>query len=377
EILLSLAENGDAAAQNDLGVCYHNGTGIAKDEQEAVRWFHKAAEQGNVEAQRNLGLCYTDGLGIDKDEREAVKWFRKAAEQGHAPSQTNLGAAYYDGVGVSKDTKEAVNLFQKAAEQGYPNAQYLLGSCYANGVGIAKDEREAVRWFHKSAEQGFALAQHDLGICYENGIGVARNVDEAIKWFQKAAEQEHAESQRRLDFPPPSPKMILLSFAVFMLFSMGFIYWLLWERAPRTDEGQPAHANTKTSNDAAFYRDMAIGRSLAIKSLFISLAIIALSLFGSAFVQDKNEPLSMVLGFAMLLAFISLLVFMFCIARLSVLHNAGCGCAMVFLGNLVVPLILPVFALVILVRSGRVLRIAGYSVGVFHTNMGQFPEPAT
>ncbi|MDR0327766.1 MAG: SEL1-like repeat protein, partial [Planctomycetaceae bacterium] len=39
EILLSLAENGDAAAQNDLGVCYHNGTGIAKDEQEAVRWF--------------------------------------------------------------------------------------------------------------------------------------------------------------------------------------------------------------------------------------------------------------------------------------------------------------------------------------------------
>ena len=61
-----------------------DGEGVAKDAAEAVKWYRKAAEQGFAAAQYNLGVCYYSGEGVAKDAAEAVKWFRKAAEQGFA-----------------------------------------------------------------------------------------------------------------------------------------------------------------------------------------------------------------------------------------------------------------------------------------------------
>ena len=60
---------------------------------EAVKWYRKAAEQNFAEAQYNLGVCYDNGQGVAKDYAEAVKWYRKAAEQNHAQAQYNLGVA--------------------------------------------------------------------------------------------------------------------------------------------------------------------------------------------------------------------------------------------------------------------------------------------
>ncbi len=57
---------------------------------EAVKWFRKAAEQGNAPAQYNLGLCYAKGKGVRKSSKEAEKWFRKAAEQGLEPAKKAL-----------------------------------------------------------------------------------------------------------------------------------------------------------------------------------------------------------------------------------------------------------------------------------------------
>ena len=54
EALRALAEQGDAIAQNDLGVVYAAGLGVPQDDVEAVRWFRLAAEQGNVDAQSIL-----------------------------------------------------------------------------------------------------------------------------------------------------------------------------------------------------------------------------------------------------------------------------------------------------------------------------------
>ena len=81
---LSAAEQGDAAAQCNLGVMYDKGEGVKQDDYEAVKWYRKAAEQGLVEAQFNLGNMYADGRGVKQDVYEAVKWFRKAAKQGDA-----------------------------------------------------------------------------------------------------------------------------------------------------------------------------------------------------------------------------------------------------------------------------------------------------
>ena len=53
-----MAENGNAAAQYNLGVMYHEGKGMPQDYAKAVRWFRDAANQGNAYAQHNLGVMY-------------------------------------------------------------------------------------------------------------------------------------------------------------------------------------------------------------------------------------------------------------------------------------------------------------------------------
>ena len=42
------------------------------------------AEKGDARAQNNLGAMYARGEGVEK---EAVKWYRNAGEQGHADGQ--------------------------------------------------------------------------------------------------------------------------------------------------------------------------------------------------------------------------------------------------------------------------------------------------
>jgi len=53
---------------------YKTGTGVLKDQAEAVKWFHKAAEQGDVMAQEALGRAYSLGEGALKDIVEAHAW---------------------------------------------------------------------------------------------------------------------------------------------------------------------------------------------------------------------------------------------------------------------------------------------------------------
>lgn len=76
-----LAEQGNARAQNNLGVMYENGKGVAQDINEAVRWYRLAAVQGYSGAQYDLGLAYAIGRGgVRRDPVRAYMWFSLAAQ---------------------------------------------------------------------------------------------------------------------------------------------------------------------------------------------------------------------------------------------------------------------------------------------------------
>ncbi|MEI3420825.1 MAG: hypothetical protein V8R91_07140 [Butyricimonas faecihominis] len=64
---------------------------------EAVKWYRKAALNGDFYAQNNLGLMYKDGEGIAQNYAEAAKWFRKAADQNYDEAYCNLGLLYEEG----------------------------------------------------------------------------------------------------------------------------------------------------------------------------------------------------------------------------------------------------------------------------------------
>src|SRR5271165_948087 len=63
----TLAGQGNADAQYNLGVMYENGQGAPQNYAEAVRWYQKAAGQGDAQAQHSLGLIYVNGQGVPQD----------------------------------------------------------------------------------------------------------------------------------------------------------------------------------------------------------------------------------------------------------------------------------------------------------------------
>jgi hypothetical protein len=72
--LQQLADQGDAKAENMLGLRYATGDGVKLDEREAAHWFTRAAEQGNVNAQSKLGSLYWAGRGVPQNLNQAYFW---------------------------------------------------------------------------------------------------------------------------------------------------------------------------------------------------------------------------------------------------------------------------------------------------------------
>ena len=79
---LSMAEQGNAAAQNNVGAGYDKGLGVPQNHTEAVKWYGLSADQGDVIAQNNLAAMYANGLGVPQDLVRAHMWFNLAATRG-------------------------------------------------------------------------------------------------------------------------------------------------------------------------------------------------------------------------------------------------------------------------------------------------------
>jgi len=69
----ALAEEGDARAQDNLGVMYESGLGVPKSYAEALKWYRRAAALGNHDAQNNLGVMYEHGHGVPRDPALALE----------------------------------------------------------------------------------------------------------------------------------------------------------------------------------------------------------------------------------------------------------------------------------------------------------------
>ena len=112
----------------------------------ALKEWTSLAEQGYAKAQFNVGIMYDNGQGVLQDYKTAVKWYILSAEQGYAKAQYNLGFMYHNGQGIPQDYKTAVKWYKLAAEQGFAKAQYNLGGMYALGQGVIEDKVYAHMW---------------------------------------------------------------------------------------------------------------------------------------------------------------------------------------------------------------------------------------
>jgi len=106
------------------------------------------AQQGDAHAQNNLGVMYQFGWYVGADgqtqqsDRQAALYFERAAAQGSAGAQTHLGWMYQFGryVGADGETvqsnQQACHYYERAAAQGYANAQFNLKELLAKNTGL-------------------------------------------------------------------------------------------------------------------------------------------------------------------------------------------------------------------------------------------------
>ena len=89
-----------------------------RDDNEAARWYQKAAEQGHAVAQYNLGNRFASGRGVPQNNAEAMEWYRMAAEQGYNKAQSKLD--------MLRNDIEAAGRYLNAAKKGDSEAQFRL-----------------------------------------------------------------------------------------------------------------------------------------------------------------------------------------------------------------------------------------------------------
>lgn len=137
----------------------------------AIRAWLPLAQQGNAAAQNNMGHMYEEGLGVRQSYADAMRWYRMAASSELPEAQYNIGLLYYAGYGVSANPREALRWFRLAASQNLPDAQFMMGRIFHQTDGFEQDFPEARRWYAMAARLGHAESQFMYAFMLQAGEG--------------------------------------------------------------------------------------------------------------------------------------------------------------------------------------------------------------
>lgn len=121
-----LAKAGNVDAQYNIAMNFLNGEeGYPKDYNQAKRWFEIASRQGDASAQNALGIIYLRGLDGDKDLTKAEYYYRLAANKNHENAQLQLALILLNSK-KSDNLKEAKEWLEKASLNGNIEAKDKL-----------------------------------------------------------------------------------------------------------------------------------------------------------------------------------------------------------------------------------------------------------
>lgn len=82
-----------------------------------------------------------------QQDEDAVKWFQKAADQGDPAGEYGLGLMYGKGEGVKQDNAKALDYVTRAAEKNYSDAVFALAAVYTQGgFGLQPDAEKGALW---------------------------------------------------------------------------------------------------------------------------------------------------------------------------------------------------------------------------------------
>lgn len=209
-----IAESGNTAAMNELGLMFFN----IREYQEAIDWFRKALEIesehpvynaniayvyhmiGELELARfhlekaakkglTLALVSLGNLAIEeKRYDEAIEWFTKAVEKNDKPEYIkNLAYTYF----LNNDYEQATAHYKKVAQQGDDEAMCFLGIIEK----ALHNPKGAIHWLKKAIKiRNSSTYFFYLATIYED----INKMDKALEWYKKAAIKNCPQSLEKL-----------------------------------------------------------------------------------------------------------------------------------------------------------------------------------
>lgn len=235
------ADENDAEAQYQIGLCYLSGDGTDKDTQKAETYFRRASELGHAAAAEMLGkdsiadqspntenvslpeLCLRAEEGdadaqyavamhfLENNRSEAQRYLRMAAEQGHAmacyqlartmlPDTLDYGCAVHE---EQPTYQEAVTLLKNAVDCSCAPAAELLAQCYLYGLGVAHDREQAEKNFERavrfSTPEQAAEQMLQLALRYAEGEDIDKSLGKAFSWVRKAEQAGMTDARAQFD----------------------------------------------------------------------------------------------------------------------------------------------------------------------------------
>lgn len=100
------------------------------------------------------------------DNDEGLRYIHRASELGYTPALNKLGQYYeYGMAGLQPDPWKSLQYYERAAEKGDAEAMLSMSGWFMSGAEgyFEKNEGLAFKWCERAAEKGVAKAEFALG----------------------------------------------------------------------------------------------------------------------------------------------------------------------------------------------------------------------
>ncbi|WP_158039278.1 tetratricopeptide repeat protein [Pseudomonas aeruginosa] len=207
------ADGGHPKAMLNLAGLYIHGTGVQRDESQAVDLVEQALQLSSPHAFYLMGVMLQQGIGVKQDKVAALSYFRRSADLGNKYGQLASGVALRDAFVEELEPEKqrgyiiAVKMLECSLSQGHAEAGHLLGRHFLN---FEEDSERGLFYLQKAASLGYADSLYKLSSLFKMGKDGVRKDPERAACYDRLWDLLQAEPGRKFPnidllcpLPPP------------------------------------------------------------------------------------------------------------------------------------------------------------------------------
>ena len=171
-------------------------------DEDAVKWFRKAADAGSSAAKGELGKLYLLGRGVERDETHAMKLLHEGSEGGDKIAASLYACGIYAGWGgETPDKSRAIGIIPRESFTAFSpeeESEFVILTCLFACAAAREDGAGIYRWVREmeklAAEKDTeyeimetrTFISQILAACHAAGWGVPRDEEKAVSMYREA-----------------------------------------------------------------------------------------------------------------------------------------------------------------------------------------------